>query len=233
MFKNFIRMSSYFAVFAILAAAAFFLVHKLINFNKTVIPSFKGKSISEAQEFLKERDLLLKIEGEVYDAEISEGYIVSQDIEPGVKVDAGSELKVYVSNGMEVFSVPSFEGQVFEDAKLTLLNLGIKVGKVTLVHSDTVEKGRVIAQRPLPGNIQSDSANFLVSLGQYDVAYKCPSFIGMSLYEAGRLADMLGVKLVEQEKGDVVISQKPDAGVIINRDDSIEITLGKAKGFWF
>jgi serine/threonine-protein kinase len=233
MVKNFTRLLMYFTGFALLALVASFLVYKLINFNRIVLPSLKGMSISEAQELLEARDLSLKIEEEVFDAEIPVEHIVRQEIEAGEKVRAGSEIKVTVSKGVEVYSMPSFEGQLYDDARLTLINLGIEVGKITRVHSDTVKKGRIIAQRPLPGNVRSNKVNFLVSLGPYKVTYKCPSFVSMSLDDARKLAAMLDLKLVEQEEGDVVIYQKPEAGVILNRGDSVEVTLGRVGGLWF
>jgi beta-lactam-binding protein with PASTA domain len=233
MFKNFTRLLMYFTGFLLLAIVATFLVYKLINFNKIVLPALKGMSISEARELLEARELSLKIEEEIFDTEIPVEHIVSQDINAGEKVRAGREIKVSVSRGVEVFSMPSFEGQPYDDARLTLINIGIEVGKVTKVHSDTVKKGRIIAQRPLPGNVRSNKANFLVSMGPYKVTYKCPSFVSMSVDDARKLAGMLGVKLVEQEEGDVVIYQKPEAGVIVNRGDSVEVTLGRVGGLWF
>ena len=77
---------------------------------------------------------------------------------------------------------------MLEDARLTLINLGIKIRKLTWVHSDTIKKGRIIAQRPLPGNIASNEINFLVSLGHYAVSYKCPSFVNMTIEDAKMLA---------------------------------------------
>ncbi|MDO8283111.1 MAG: PASTA domain-containing protein [Thermodesulfovibrionia bacterium] len=233
MFKNFIRMFSYFIGFVLLAAAAFFLVYKLLNFNKVAMPSLTGKSIFEAQELLQPGGLSLVVEGEEYDTDIPKDHILKQDIPAGEKVKSGSEIKVITSKGVEMFSMPSFEGQVFEEAKLTLLNLGMNVGKVTSVHSDSVEEGVIIAQRPLPGNVQSSKVNFLVSLGPYDVSYLCPSFVKMTVDDARALAATLGIKLVEQEEGNVVIFQKPEAGATIQRDDSIEVTLGRRGGVWF
>jgi len=68
----------------------------------------------------------LSVQGEDYNNEIPEGRIISQKIKPGEKVKSGTRVEVIVSRGQEMFSMPSFEGQMLEDAKLTLSNLGIK-----------------------------------------------------------------------------------------------------------
>ncbi len=233
MFKNITRLLLYFTGFVLLSLVALFLVYKLINFNKIVAPSLKGKSYIEAAELVENKGLSLEVENKVFDVDVPKEFIIKQDVAAGQKVRAGTVIKVSVSKGVEVFSMPSFEGQLFDDAKLTLINLGIKVDKVTKVHSDRVKRGRIIAQRPLPGNVRSNKANFLISMGPYKVAYKCPSFVSMSVDDSKKLASMLGIKLLEQEEGDVVIYQKPEAGVILKRGDTVEVTLGHVGGLWF
>jgi len=137
---------------------------------------------------------------------------------------AGGVLNEKVSS---LTTIPSLEGIDITDAKLALQELGIEIEKITWVHSDTIEKNRVVAQRPLPGTSEEGKINLLVSSGPYDVSYRCPSFIRMSLEEARRLADTLGLKLIEKGDADIVTSQEPEAGTIVKKGDSVEITLSK------
>lgn len=234
MIKNFFKICGYFIAFAALGAAAAFLVFKIVNFDKTgEVPLLVGKNVTEAAELLNTRKLFLSIEDKEYDEEIPEGLIIEQKIEPGKKAEVGTEVRVIVSRGQEIYSMPSFEGQLLEDSKLTLINLGMKVKKITWVHSDSVEKGRIIAQRPLSGKISGNEINFLVSLGAYLVTYRCPTFVDMTADDARVLAGELGLKLIEKESGSRVIFQKPEAGAIINKGDSVEIKLGRGWGMWF
>jgi beta-lactam-binding protein with PASTA domain len=119
------------------------------------------------------------------------------------------------------------------DVELTLKKLGMKMGKITKVHSDTVEKNRVITQRPLPGYFSDNKVNLVVSLGPYDVSYRCPLFVDMTIDEARKVARALGLKLIEQDEGRVVVFQKPEAGAIVKKGDSVEVTLGLGGGLWF
>jgi len=154
-----------------------------------------------------------------------------------VNIDKTSEVPMLegksITKAAEIYTMPSFEGQVLEEAKLTLVNLGMKIRKITWVHSDTVEKGSIIAQRPLPGNIENNEINFLVSLGPYTVSYKCPAFVNMTTGDARILAGQLGVKLNEKEEGGKVIDQKPAAGTVIKKGDTVEVVLGRGSGMWF
>ncbi len=232
--RNLFKLLFYFIGFIIIGAIAAFLVFELVDFDRRVsVPLLIGKSIPKATELLKERKLSLNVEGEDYNAENPEGYIIRQDIRPGERIKKGMDINVFVSKGAEMFSMPSFEGQLLADVKLTLINLGMEVRKVTRVHSDTVEKGRIIAQRPLPGNVGGNKVNFLVSLGRYEVSYRCPSFVNMTIDDARELAGALGLELIELDKGSRIIFQKPEAGAIVKRGDSVEVTRGRGWGFWF
>ena len=230
--KRSFRVIGYIIAFVAAAAAVFFI--RTGGLDKDVkVPLLVGKGVTESAELLNKSRLQMKIQGKEYSAELAEGLIMRQAAEPGSKLPAGSELGVYVSMGPEIYSMPSFEGQPLEEAKLTLLNLGIKINKVTWVHSDSVEKGSIVAQRPLPGNIERNEINFLVSRGPYPVSYRCPSFVNMTIDDARALAKELGIVLVEKKEGSRVIFQKPEAETVINKGDQVEITLGRGWGMWF
>lgn len=222
----------FFYIIGLIIAAV--IIYKTAGLYRQVYaPDLTGKEIKEAERLLRDKRLSLIVEGEDYDPAIPEGQITRQDIKPGGKIKRGSAIRVFVSGGAGMVSMPSFEGQIFDEVKLTLINLGMKTGKVTWVRSETVEAGRVIAQRPLPGNAAGNEVNFLVSKGLYNVSYSCPKFVNMSLDDARGLADLLGLHLIEQEEGNRVTFQKPDAGAVINRGDSVEVTLSRGWGLWF
>ncbi|MBI5674542.1 MAG: PASTA domain-containing protein [Nitrospirae bacterium] len=210
------------------------IIYKAVDFYGPVkVPILAGKSVNEAERLLRDKRLSLIVEGEDYDPAIPEGQIIRQDAKPGKEIKRGSAIRVFVSSGAVKVSMPSFEGQILDEVKLTLINLGMKIGKVTRVSSETVEAGRVIAQRPLPGNAAGNEVNFLVSKGMYNVSYICPSFVNKSIDDARGLAGLLGLTLIELETGNRVTSQKPEAGTVINRGDSVEVTLSRSWGLWF
>jgi serine/threonine-protein kinase len=234
MLKTIFKLLFYLVTFTALGAAAAYLFFQIKGFEDIrKVPLLVGKNLSEATELLNKERLFINIEDKMYNEEIEDGHIIKQIVGEGKRVRAGTEIGVIVSKGTEMYSMPSFEGQLLEDAKLTLFNLGMKVGKVTIVHSDTVEKGKIVAQRPLPGNIDSNEINFLVSRGPYDVSYKCPSFVNMTIDDARILAKELGIVLIEKDKGSRVIFQKPEAEATLKKGGSVEVTLGRGWGMWF
>jgi serine/threonine-protein kinase len=234
MVKTVLKLLFYCLTFIALGTAAAYLFFQIKGFEDIrKVPLLVGKNITEVSEQLKKERLFITVEDKIFDEEIEEGYIIKQSVAEGKRVRAGTEIGVIVSKGAERYSMPSFEGQLLEEAKLTLLNMGIKIGKVTMVRSDSVDKGKIIAQRPLPGNIDSNEINFLVSRGPYDVSYKCPSFVNMTIDDARILARELGIILIEKDKGNRVIFQKPEAEGTIKKGGSVEVTLGRGWGMWF
>jgi|Deesub1362A_J573_1020465.scaffolds.fasta_scaffold01564_12 serine/threonine-protein kinase len=232
--KRFLKLIFYSFVFFIIGVLCAYLIYYIwIIKNTEEVPSLQGKTLTEASEILSAMGLRISIQQRQYSDQIEEGHIIFQDPLPGTRVEKGAEINVIVSLGPEIYSLPSFEGQLLEDARLTLKNLGIKIGKITWIHSDTVGKGRIIAQRPLPGNIQGNEINFLVSLGPYEVFYRCPSFINMTVEDARYLAEKLGIKLRERGSGSRIIFQRPEAGSKIKRGDTVEVKLGRGWGMWF
>ncbi len=234
MSKNFFKILFYFLGFVVVGVVAAPLIFKVIDFGKNVsVPSLIGKSIPEATKLVSGAGLSLNVQGEEYDDKIPPGFIMQQDVSEGQKVEKGSSIHVLVSKGKASFTIPYLEGMVMSDVELTLLTSGLEIGKVTLVHSDTIEKDVVIAQRPLSGTSSEKKVNLLVSLGPYEISYKCPSFVKMTIEDARKIAGALGIKLIEQEFGNAVVSQNPAAGSVIKKGDSVEVTLGRKRGFWF
>ncbi len=232
--KNFLKIIFYFLGFVVVGVAAALLIFKVIDFGKNVsVPLLIGKSVPEASKLLSDVGLSLDVQGEEHDDKIPPGSIMQQDISEGQKVEKGSSIHVLVSRGKASFTIPYLEGMAISDVELTLMNSGLEMGKVTRVHSDTVEKDVVIAQRPLSGTSSEKKVNLLVSLGPYEISYKCPSFVKMTIEDARKIAGALGIKLIEQESGNTVVSQNPPAGSVIKKGDPVEVALGRKRGFWF
>jgi serine/threonine-protein kinase len=234
MFKKFMKLMFYFLSFIVLSIVAVMLVVKLIDSGRTVeVPSLVGMSVSSAEELLNEKGLYLEIAGREYNGEIPEGHIISQSKVQGENAEKGERVAVFVSKGRAMYTVPYLEGMNINDVKLTLEKSGLEIGRLIRVHSYSMERDIVIAQRPLPGFSEDNKVNLLVSAGLYEVSYKCPSFKDMTMDEARKVAMALGLKLVETGKGNVVVFQKPEAGSVIKRGDTVEVRLGRGWGIWF
>jgi beta-lactam-binding protein with PASTA domain len=224
--NKFLKIPFYIFIFILLGLVFGFLTFKLLSFSKTVqMPELQGKSLVEANRLLTDIGLYIKIEGEDYDASIPQGNIINQDIPAGNKVKERRGIKVVISKGPRVRSVPMIVNEPITNAETTLLQKGLKIGKVIMVHSDIVEKDRIISQKPEPNEQVSDVVTVLVSQGPYDKIYHCPDFKDMSLEQANILIKKLNLKSVIEGSGETIASQRPEPGKQIKAGDTIYLKL--------
>ncbi len=224
--SNFLRVPLLFAVFMVLGLSFGYVTFKVLSFSRTVeVPQLMNMTLLEANEALNKAGLYLKIEGEDYDPTVQAGRILRQDTPAGNTVKEKRAIKVIVSKGPRIYSVPSLVDETLSDAESSLMAKGLRIGRVINVHSDSVEKGKIIAQRPEPDEPPADSVTVLVSLGPNEVTYYCPDFTGKSYDEAKEVAGKLGLVLQAKGESGVVVSQKPKPGTAVNSGDTIALIL--------
>lgn len=223
---KFIRYPLYIFAFILLGLIFGYLTFKALSFSRTVdVPDLYGKSPLESNKLLSNKGLYLKIEGEDYDSAIATGNIIRQDVPAGKKVKERRGIKVVISKGPRVKSVPIIVNDTITNAESMLLQKGLKIARLIMVHSDIVEKDKIIAQRPGPEEQVKDIITVLVSLGPYEYIYHCPDFKGMSLEQANVLIKKLNLKLSTEGSGEIIGSQKPEPGKQIKTGDTIYLKL--------
>ena len=224
--SNIVKFPFYFFGFVLVVLLFAYITFKLLSFSRTVdVPDLSGKSLVEVNELLSQKGLNLKIEGEDYDADVPAGHIIRQDLPFGSRVKEQRSIRVFVSKGPRVQSVPPVVGESLDKAEAVLLQNGLKVAKVIRVHSNSAEKDRVIAQKPAPGEKITEKITLVVSSGPYEAIYYCPDFQGMIKQEAVQLAEKLGLKVSITGSGETVKSQKPKPSVQVKTGDAVYLML--------
>ena len=149
--SNFLKVPLFFALFILLGLFFGFITFKILSFSRTVeVPSLIDLTMLEANEALSKTGLYLKIEGEDFDPDIQAGRILRQDVPPGNEVKEKRSIKVTVSKGPRISSLPQLVHLTLSDAESLLMQKGLSIGKMIYIHSDTEEKGKIIAQKPEP-----------------------------------------------------------------------------------
>jgi beta-lactam-binding protein with PASTA domain len=224
--SNLIKFPFYILAFIFLGLIFGYLTFKVLSFSRTVeVPNLYGKSPLESNKLLTRNGLYLKIEGEDYDPAIPPGNILRQDVPAGNKVKERRGIKVVISKGPRVKSVPMLVNETLLNAEPMLLQKGLKIAKVIMVHSDTVEKDKIVAQKPGPDEEVSDHITVLVSLGPYDVIYHCPDFKGMSFEQAKDIIKKLNLKIETEGSGEKIETQKPEPAKRVKAGDTIYLKL--------
>ncbi len=226
--RNLVKFSLYFFGIILIILTFAYLTFKMLSFSRTVeVPDLLGKNVMEATELLSGKGLNMKIEGEDHDSIVPAGQVLKQDIPAGSRVKEHRRVKVILSKGPRVRSVPPVVGETVSRAESIFLQKGLKVGRIIPVHSNTVEKNRVIVQKPNPDEQITEKITLIVSAGPYESFYYCPDFRDMKQADALQLSKELGLNLKFIGKGDVVESQKPKPGSLVKTTDIIELrTVG-------
>ncbi len=221
-----IQFPIYIITFILLGLLFGYFTFKVLSFSRTVeVPNLYGKTLVESNRLLTSNGLYLKIEGEDYDATVPPGIIMKQDIPPGKKVKERRAIKVIISKGPRIKSIPLLVNETLLQAENLLLQKGLKIGKTIPVHSDIVEKDRIIAQKPRPEEQISDFITVIVSLGPYDRIYHCPDFKGMLFQNANNIIKKLHLALAVEGAGEFVLAQKPAPGKEIRTGELIYLKL--------
>jgi serine/threonine-protein kinase len=224
--SNFMKVLFYMLSFILLGLIFGFLTFQILSFSRTVeVPDLYGKSSVEASKLLREKGLNLKIEGEDYDSSILPGHVLKQDVPGKKKVKEGRGIKVILSKGPRVQSIPVLVTETLSNAEALLIQKGLKIAKVIRVHSNKIEKDRIIAQDPEPTEKVSDYITVLVSSGPHEVIYYCPDFKDMPADEAKELIERLNLKMVTSGSGDRVRAQKPNPKTYVKTGDTIYLQL--------
>jgi len=224
--SNLLRFPLYIFSFVLLGLFFGFITFKMLSFSRTVeVPDLRGKNLVEANKYLNDIGLYLKIEGENYDPDIPQGKIIKQDVPAGNKVKERRGIKVVISKGPRINSVPLLVNETIGNAESLITKKGLKFGKIIAVHSDIVEKDFIIAQRPEPNDPVSDTITIIVSAGPYEKIYFCPNFKGMTIEQAKFLITKLNLKLITDGEGEIIESQNPEPGRQIKTGDTIYLKL--------
>lgn len=221
-----IRVPLYTFAFIFLGLIFGYLTFKVLSFSRTVeVPNLYGKTLLESNKLLTDKGLYVKIEGEDFDSAIPSGNIIRQDVPAGKSVKERRGIKVVISKGPRVRSVPLLVNETLADAESLLIEKRLKLGKVIKVHSDTVEKDRILAQDPGADEQASDAITVVVSLGPYERFYFCPDFRGMSFEQANDLIKKLDLNVSAEGSGVTVETQRPEPGRQLKSGDTIYLKL--------
>lgn len=224
--NSLIRIPLIFAMFVLLGLSFGYLTFKILSFSRTVeVPSLINMTLLEANGVLSRAGLYLKIEGEDYDSLVQSGRILRQNIPAGNKVKEKRSIKVVISKGPRVYSVPFIVNETLSNAEATLLQKGLKIGKLIYVHSDSIEKGKIIAQKPEPAERVTDNITVLVSLGPHELSYYCPDFLNKNLENVKEITEKIGLIIKTKGTGNIVKAQKPKPGTLVKTGDKIYLEM--------
>jgi serine/threonine-protein kinase len=235
------------AVFGAATYVSYRVINREIARVEIPVPNVTGLPLTEAVKLfqqqgeqldLKGRELSLKVDEYVLSNEVREGEIVSQFPLDATIVKAGSVVRVKVSKGSALETVPDVRAKDLVDAENELKNAKLTLGDKTCMPDPTIKPDTVIAQDPVPGEMIQKGApvHLLVSAGVAMNLLTMPDLTGLAVDQASTpvaKAGLFGKIRKEQEvptngTPGVIVSQSPVAGARVSCDTPILVRVSKA-----
>jgi len=208
------------------------LVDIALSLGRPIVPGVVGMHQSDAKTAILSVSLTVGVLTFEYSDLIPSNHVISQNPISGTVVLVGTPVELVVSLGKPW--VPDLVGLSEAEARSLLPQLTLTVGTVTYQYNDTVPAGIVISHSPPAGTeVPVGSAvDLVVSLGKPAVPY----VVGLTATDANlALAAVtltVGTRVYEYNDTipkDVVISQDPNAGTIVNVGSAVNllVSLGR------
>jgi len=205
-----------------------------LRVREVKVPALVGQPLSSASAAVVNSGLTLKVdEARRADPKIASGRIAQQDPPSGSIARRGRTIKVWLSTGGVVTSVPKLVGETERTAQLRLQQDGLAVNAVTEIRSNDFPADVVVAQDP-PADSRSAAVSLLVNRSERAAAYVMPDLIGLS---GARAADLLRsggfrVAVVGQNPypgvpPGVIIRQSPQAGFQVAPGDTVSLEVSR------
>jgi serine/threonine-protein kinase len=220
-------------VIALLGAGVWLGLRLLGTTPETVeVPRLEGLTIAQAEKELV--DAGLRLGGQEFTAsDLPKDTVISQDPGRGELVEVGGLVDVVISAGKEQVQVPDLIDFSSEsDARKTLADAGLTLGKVTEEDSDKPE-GTVLRQDPEP--YETVDAGSTVAIWVSNAQVEVPDVVGRT--EAQARTDLFnrGFEVAygpEAETAEfapgTVVEQTPEGGENAKKGSLVTLTLAKA-----
>ena len=212
------------------------LVLGITNPPEVEMPNVVGMSREEAQKEIEAAKLKFEVEKEEYDAEVPEGFVISQDpkyMERFNKVKEGSTVKVVISKGQEKTKVPKVVGMTKEEAIQAIEDANLKA-EVIEETSKKVEEGYVISQDTEADTeiAAGETIKIHVSTGTGIKQVTVVSVVGQDEATAKKTLEDLGLKVTitytdsTKDNGKVATQSIAD-GKVVDEGTAITLTVNK------
>ena len=151
--------------------------------EKTKVPNVKGKQREEAVQLIEDAKLKVEVVEETSKT-VKEGYVISQETNPDIEVNAGDTVKIHVSTGTEKTTVPGVLGKTQEEAKKILQDSGFVV-TVTNSEDSSKENGIVLKQSLDEGKSVDKESAITITVNTFEASKSMPISIDVKSITGG------------------------------------------------
>ncbi|MEO0143206.1 MAG: PASTA domain-containing protein [candidate division WOR-3 bacterium] len=213
--------------------ANFILMPALVRTGEEItVPNVCNLPLDSAVAILKGVGLQGVVTERRYDRIIEENRIIIQEPLPDTKVKKGRIINLVVSLGVETVAIPDLSGIEYEKGRQIIERIGLVIGRVDSLISDSIPPDRIIKTIPGP-EIEvkrGDEVNIVISKGK---SLRMPNLLGMKISAAEEVLKTMNLNIREViesegsgEKGTVIV-QNPEPDQAVNPGDSVSLIIIK------
>jgi beta-lactam-binding protein with PASTA domain len=235
---------------AVALLAAITTMQFAIHGAEVQVPELKGMTVADARSETAGLGLNLNVDNRYYSGDVAAGHILSQSPVPGAVVRREWSVRVAESLGPQSVDVPDTVGATERVASLELRRAGLETGEVAHLPYAAAE-ATVIAQDP-PAHakgIEQPTVNLLVAAPDDVIpdGYVMPDLTGLPLASARAELAKVGIKTAPPAfvdmavapmgsgnappkppiKPGVVLTQSPPAGLRVDQDTMVKLTVAR------
>lgn len=199
------------------------------------VPELRGSYIGGALALLADSGLSVGRVDSIRHPAAPAGAIIGQDPLPGRTALAGAEVRVTMSMGPEVRSVPDVTRLSGGRAAATLEAGGFVV-LVDTVESDS-PTGQIVAVDPPPGTETAMPGFVLLQVSRGPPTFPMPSLLGYGEFEARSLLAALGMTVTEVDRRysilnvNRVFGQNPVPNADVRLGTQVRLIVGQSMGW--
>lgn len=229
------------AIIGLVALNLFFLSAELaskliLRQDMVTLPNFIGKPIEDVRAEASKKGLSLSVAGVQTSGDYARGRVIHQDPSDGSQIRIHKPVRVIISAGSEIVTVPKLEGRSVEASVDILREAGLVRGRMTQIHTTLFPAGRILAQQPLPDvDVPRNSAvGLLVSQGENEAKFLMPDLVYKKASTAierlksleFKVSDIRYVSYPGWEPG-IILNQVPPPGFRVQRRNLISLEVSK------
>jgi serine/threonine protein kinase len=232
--KKKIMVAAILAILAVVGAVSgYFAFNKLAgNMAEVEVPAIIGLQQDEAKKLVEDKGLKFVIVGTEKSDE-QEGIILKCYPGEGTKVKKNSDVRVSISSGDKVSSIPNVKNMELGAAKEIITDAGFEVGNITYQASTALQKEYIISQSPdSEAASTATTIDLVVSSGAEAIYSTVPDLHGKTVGQASALLANAGLKLgstntattSDTALNNTISSQSIDPGQKVTEGTAISVT---------
>jgi beta-lactam-binding protein with PASTA domain len=201
---------------------------------EATVPNVIGMTQAQAEEALRARGLGAQVVQNENSNDQAAGNVFRQDPPSGRSVRPGRTVKLTISLGPAIFTVPNLVGEQLDNAPQILEHARLSLGQVIRVFKRGAKRGRIVNQNPVAGLSLASPAPVEVTVEDSSglPTVVVPALSGQSLAQAEELLVKGNLQLAkvtyvadDASAAGTVTSQKPEANADAALGDKVELVV--------